>query len=329
MNGSTRACRSTPIAGSACRRRLWRRLWRYRDDGCRGSRGGIWWGGDHPIRVRASRVWDHMKDYGTTASGRRRITCGSCPPRRGTSSPTLPAVTATSSPWPPRSPRTREETGIKTVTFGQYNYLRITLFRPRTTLRDARRHSTGLQDLRVGAAPPPRLAVLAEQLHGLDYRVGEATSTRGRGPLRDAGTPGARRVRGGRVHPEAVIPLLRKGEMEVMYGDASHADLPGVRPSNTTASCRTLWSPRSTGTTRTRNSQRSSSNCGSGNRAVGGQQAEISPLPAALRRRVGGGHPVHDRYLEGNDWFADTAILDEPWIEGESSSTTHVDEDRV
>ena len=121
--------------------------------------------------------------------------------------------------------------------------------------------------------------------------------------------------------PEAGISL-RTGEIEQMYGDRQpwHIYRDDVCHANTTGSCRTSWSPRSPGTTRTRKRRRRSST----------PRQQGIELWEANKAEIIGLYPQHFAveseediqftidYMEGpNDWFADTALLDQPWIDEE------------
>jgi len=119
-------------------------------------------------------------------------------------------------------PVLEEETGIKVVAFGQYNHQRVPLFRragdPYETLADVPKGST----ICVSSAVSNTIvwSVIADQLHGLNYRVGEGDFNL---VVQDHFVMPELLVRGecevAAFIPEAGIPLLRSGEIEQMYND--------------------------------------------------------------------------------------------------------------
>jgi hypothetical protein len=118
-------------------------------------------------------------------------------------------------------PVLEEETGIKVVAFGQYNHQRVPLFRkagdPYETLEDVPEGSTTCANSAVSNTII--WSIIADQLHGIDYRVGEG---RFNIVLQDHFVMPELTVRGectvSAAIPEAAIPLLRTGELEMMYG---------------------------------------------------------------------------------------------------------------
>lgn len=118
-------------------------------------------------------------------------------------------------------PVLEEETGLKVVAFGQYNHQRVPLFRragdPYETLADVPKGST----ICVSSAVSNTIvwSVIADQLHGLNYRVGEGDFNL---VVQDHFVMPELLVRGecevAAFIPEAGIPLLRSGEVEAMYG---------------------------------------------------------------------------------------------------------------
>lgn len=117
-------------------------------------------------------------------------------------------------------PLLEKKTGIKTVTFGKYNLLRITpLAKPEKnykTLADIPKGSK----IAVPSAVSSTLVwgMFAKKLHNLDFRVGggdfdlvvEDHFVMAEHVMRD-------QVEAALVIPEAAISQLRKGELEVMY----------------------------------------------------------------------------------------------------------------
>ena len=118
------------------------------------------------------------------------------------------------------TPVLEAETGIKTVTFGKYNYQRVPL------LRRAGDPYETLADIPLGSkicvsGPTSNTAfwtVLANEMHGLDYRVGGGDFDL---VVNDHFVNPTNLLRGdceaAAVIPEAAVPQLRKGELEVMY----------------------------------------------------------------------------------------------------------------
>ncbi len=118
------------------------------------------------------------------------------------------------------TPVLEAETGIKTVTFGKYNYLRVPLYRragdPYETLADIPEGS------KICVSGPTSnttfWTVAAQQLHGLDYRVGGGDFEL---MVNDHFVNPTNLLRGdceaAAVIPEAAVPQMRKGELEIMY----------------------------------------------------------------------------------------------------------------
>ena len=114
------------------------------------------------------------------------------------------------------------ETGLKTVAFGQYNHQRVPLFRragdPYETLADVPPGSTICASSAVSNTIV--WSVIADQLHGLDYRVGGGDFNM---VVQDHFVMPELLVRGecevAAFIPEAAIPHLRSGEIEQMYND--------------------------------------------------------------------------------------------------------------
>lgn len=119
-------------------------------------------------------------------------------------------------------PVLEEETGLEVVAFGQYNHQRVPLFRragdPYETLADVPLGST----ICVSSAVSNTIvwSVIADQLHGLNYRVGEGDFNL---VVQDHFVMPELLVRGecevAAFIPEAGIPGLRTGEIEQMYND--------------------------------------------------------------------------------------------------------------
>lgn len=119
------------------------------------------------------------------------------------------------------TPVLEAETGIKTVTFGKYNYQRVPMLRragdPYETLADVPKGS------KICVSGPTSntafWTVLAKELHGLDYRVGGGDFKL---VVNDHFVNPTNLLRKdcevAAVIPEAAVPQLRKGELEIMYG---------------------------------------------------------------------------------------------------------------
>ena len=122
------------------------------------------------------------------------------------------------------TPVLEAETGIKTVTFGKYNYQRVPLFRragdPYETLADIPKGS------KICVSGPTSnttfWTVAAMELHGLDYRVGGGDFDL---VVNDHFVNPTNLLRGdceaAAIIPEAAVPQMRKGELEVMYDGKS------------------------------------------------------------------------------------------------------------
>jgi len=119
------------------------------------------------------------------------------------------------------TPVLEQETGIKTVTFGKYNYQRVPMLKragdPYETLEDIPKGS------KICVSGPTSntafWTVLAKQMHNLDYRVGGGDFQL---IVNDHFVNPTNLLRGdcvaAAVIPEAAVPQLRKGELEIMYG---------------------------------------------------------------------------------------------------------------
>lgn len=118
------------------------------------------------------------------------------------------------------TPVLEAETDIETVTFGKYNYQRVPLLRragdPYETLADV-----PLGSKICVSGPTSNTAfwtVLAREMHDLDYRVGGGDFEL---IVNDHFVNPTNLMRGdcevAAVIPEAAVPQLRKGELEIMY----------------------------------------------------------------------------------------------------------------
>ncbi len=117
-------------------------------------------------------------------------------------------------------PLLEEETGVKVVAFGRYNHQRVPLY---TTAEDG--YQT-LADVPAGSTTCANSAVsntivwsiIADQLHDLDYRVGEGDFdivVQDHFVMPELVDRGECTVAA--AIPEAAFPFLREGELEIMY----------------------------------------------------------------------------------------------------------------
>lgn len=120
----------------------------------------------------------------------------------------------------PEIPMLEAETGIKTVTFGKYNYSRVAFMRragdPYVTLEDVPKGS------KIAVSSPisntGTWGVVAQQLYGLDYRVGGGDFNL---VVNDHFVNPVNLLRGdvkvAAIIPEAAVSHLRDGSIELMY----------------------------------------------------------------------------------------------------------------
>ena len=121
-------------------------------------------------------------------------------------------------------PVLEEESGIKVVAFGRYNHARTPLFRNASdrfeTLADVPDGATVCAA--SGLSNTIAWSIIADQLHGIDYRLGEGkfnmvlqNEYEMPGLVQSSDCTVAAAV------PEAAAPQLRKGELELMYNGRS------------------------------------------------------------------------------------------------------------
>lgn len=222
-------------------------------------------------------------------------------------------------------PLLEQETGVKTVTFGKYNLLRI------TPLADPAKGYETLEDIPKGSkiGVPSAVAstlvwgMFAEKLHGLNFRVGEGDFEL---VVEDHFVMPELVVRGeleaALAIPEAAVPFLREGKLEVMYGgktpfelyqEICECDHAGVMGNNFTATEEwfdenedvaaaflALWEE--------------------GIRGWGEKQADIiSTYPQHFAVEDEEDVTYMQQYLSDHDWFVDTVYLDEEWIDNETA----------
>jgi ABC-type nitrate/sulfonate/bicarbonate transport system substrate-binding protein len=154
------------------------------------------WQSENKIRIETSSTWDEFTYF---AGGHGDIV--------SMSTQEVPVL--------------EQQTGIKTVTFGKYNYQRVPMLKradsPYETLADIPKGS------KICVSGPTSntafWTVLAQQMHGLDYRVGGGDFKL---IVNDHFVNPTNLLRGdceaAAVIPEAAVPQLRKGELKIMYG---------------------------------------------------------------------------------------------------------------
>jgi ABC-type nitrate/sulfonate/bicarbonate transport system substrate-binding protein len=153
------------------------------------------WEAEHGVRIETSTTWDEFTYF---AGGHGDIVSMSTQ----------------------ETPVLESETKIKTVTFGKYNYQRVPLFR-----RAGDSYET-LADIPKGSkicvsGPTSNTAfwtLAAKEMHDLDYRVGGGDFEL---VVNDHFVNPTNLLRGdceaAAIIPEAAVPQLRKGELEIMY----------------------------------------------------------------------------------------------------------------
>lgn len=221
-------------------------------------------------------------------------------------------------------PLLEQETGVKTVTFGKYNLLRITpLARPESNYETLADIPTGSK-IGVPSAVSSTLVwgMFAEKLHGLNFRVGEGDFEL---VVEDHFVMPELVIRGeleaALAIPEAAVPFLRSGELEVMYGgklpfeiyqDICSCDHQGVMGNNFTATEEwfdenedaaagflAMWEE--------------------GIKQWDANQAEIiSTYPQHFAVEDEADVEYMQEYLAAHDWFVDTVYLDDDWITNET-----------
>ena len=223
-------------------------------------------------------------------------------------------------------PLLESETGIKTVTFGQYNHLRI------TPIKRAEDDYETLEDIPEGSKIGVPSAVsstlvwgmFADKLHGLNFRVGEGDFEL---VVEDHFVMPELLARGEieacLCIPEAAAPYMRKGEMEVMYdGETPYEIFTEIGPD-----------PEHKGVmgnmfTSTEEWYEDNEDLAAGflelwERGIAEwdeHQAEIvATYPQHFAVEEEADIQFFQDYLEEKDWFVDTVYLDEQWIEGEKA----------
>ncbi len=221
-------------------------------------------------------------------------------------------------------PLLEDKTGIKTVTFGKYNLLRI------TPIARADSGYKTLADIPKGSkiAVPSAVSstlvwgMFARKLHDLDFRVGGGDFEL---VVEDHFVMGEHVARGqveaALAIPEAAISYLRKGELEVMYdnklpyevyGDICSCEHAGVMGNNFTATKK--WYDA-----HPEQAQAFLDLWEEGIKGWRDKQAEIiKTYPQHFAVEEDEDVEAMQGYLADHDWFVDSVYLDEKWIGNET-----------
>ncbi len=221
-------------------------------------------------------------------------------------------------------PLLEDKTGIKTVTFGKYNLLRI------TPLTKADSGYTTLADIPKGSkiAVPSAVSstlvwgMFAKKLHGLDFRVGGGDFEL----VVEDHFVMAEHVERGQVEaalaiPEAAISQLRQGSLVVMYdnklpyqvyADIIGSEHPGVMGNNFTATKKWYDANREAAAAFLKLWD-------DGIKAWRANQAKIiSTYPQHFAVEEDEDIKAMQGYLADHDWFVETVFLDDTWIKNET-----------
>ncbi|HEX7099066.1 MAG TPA: hypothetical protein VF377_07475 [Acidimicrobiia bacterium] len=231
-------------------------------------------------------------------------------------------------------PVLEQETEIEVVAFGGYNHQRVPLFRRAEdsyeTLADVPKGST----ICVSSSVSNTIvwSVIADQLHGLDYRVGAGDFNL---VVQDHFVMPELLVRGecevAAFIPEAAIPLLRTGEIVQMYGGAQpwqiyrdeicQCDHDGILSNLMVA--RADWFDENR-----EEAEAFLALWEEGVRLWEENKAEIIGLyPQHFSVEDEADIEFLIEYMSGtNDWFVDTVYLDEDWIEEETKFYQYMEE---
>lgn len=221
-------------------------------------------------------------------------------------------------------PVLEEETGIKTVTFGAYNHQRVPMYTRAEdgfkTLADVPKGSRTCASSSVSNTIV--WSVIANELHGLNYRVGEGDFDIA---VQDHFVMPELIVRGectvAAAIPEAATPLLRSGELEIMYDGRSpwliyqeicDCDHRGIM-SNLFVATESWYDA---------NPEQAAAFLDLWQRGIDGWQENkaqiIRDYPQHFSVETEEDVQYIIEFMEGkNDWFVQTVYLDEAWIEEE------------
>ncbi|MGH9245847.1 MAG: ABC transporter substrate-binding protein [Acidimicrobiales bacterium] len=226
------------------------------------------------------------------------------------------------------TPVLESETGIETVTFGKYNYQRVPMLRragdPYETLADVPEGSNICVNSPVSNTG--FWTVAANQLHGLDYRVdgGDFNLI-----VNDHFVNPTNLLRGdcevAAVIPEAAVPQLREGTIEIMYDGQAPFQLYNtfsgvddgekhVMGNNFTATAEWFDAHQEEAALFLELWQ-------TGIELWEENKAEIiATYPQHFAVENDEDIEYMQEYMEGdNDWFVDSVYLDEDWIEVETA----------
>ncbi|GAA3750163.1 twin-arginine translocation signal domain-containing protein [Salinactinospora qingdaonensis] len=222
-------------------------------------------------------------------------------------------------------PLLEEETGIKTVTFGKYNLLRITPIvktdKPYQTLADIPKGSR----IGVPSAVSSTLVwgMFARELHDLDFQVGSGDYEL---VVEDHFVMAEHVDRGdieaALVIPEAAISLLRQDRLRVLYdnklpyqiyGEVRGSEHRGVMGNMFTAT--EEWFEN--------NREQAALFLAMWEEGIKLWESDrtqiIRDFPQHFAVEEEADIQAMDDYLSEHDWFVDTVYLDQDWIEGETS----------
>ena len=221
-------------------------------------------------------------------------------------------------------PLLEEETGVETVTFGQYNYLRI------TPIALAEKNYETIADIPRGSKIGVPSAVsstliwgfYSEKLHDINFRVGEGDYEL---VVEDHFVMPELVARGELEAcvciPEAAVPFLRTGEMEVMYDGQTPFEIfqeVGPDPEHKGVMSNVFTS---TAEWYEENEDLAAAFLDLWQRGLDGWQEN--------KEEIIGRYPQHfavedeadiqfmQEYLEAKDWFVETPFLDADWVEAE------------
>jgi hypothetical protein len=254
---------------------------------------------EHNIRIVTSSTWDEFAYF---AGGHGDIV--------STATYELPLL--------------EEKTGIETVTFGKYNLLRITPLaapgKKYKTLADIPKGSK----IGVPSAVSSTLVwgMYARKLHDLDFRVGGGDFEL---VVEDHFVMPEHVVRGeleaALAIPEAAIPYLRKGELEVMYDgklpyqvydEICSCEHAGIMGNNFTATKKWYDS----------HPEQAAAFLALWEEGIKGWRAKqaqiIKTYPQHFAVEEDADVKAMQDYIADHDWFVDSVFLDEEWIKNET-----------
>ncbi|HZD67587.1 MAG TPA: ABC transporter substrate-binding protein [Actinomycetes bacterium] len=224
------------------------------------------------------------------------------------------------------TPVLEKETKLKTVTFGKYNHLRITPLKradsPYQTLADIPKGSK----IGVPSAVSSTLlwGMFAKKLHNLDFRVGGGDFKL---VVEDHFVMPELVVRkqleAALAIPEAAVPFLRKGQLEVMYGGKAPWEIyqqispnpkhKGVMGNNFTATAKWFDGHK----------EQAAAFLALWERGVkewrANQDKIISTYPQHFSVEDDEDVAYIKDYMSKHDWFVDSVYLTDDWIKSETA----------